>query len=104
MNVKRLPLLFLIFGVLLKALLVALSTVSGSPALVTLLTTYDPGAFAFANWGSSLFFDSRRIAPAPWEVQVFEALLVIAFGLECFLVGLVASWWFGRKTRHELTI
>lgn len=46
---------------------------------------YDPGAFAFAERGTALFFDQRRIAPGPGEAVAFEALPVIGFGIEWFL-------------------
>jgi hypothetical protein len=96
MTIRKLPFVLSGVGLLLKAALVALSGFSKSPFLVTLLTTYDPGAFAFANWGSSIFFDPRRFGPAPGEVQVFEILLVVGFGVECLLIGLLVRWFLQR--------
>lgn len=96
MSIKRLPMAFMIGGVVLKTLLVVLCRVFRVPELLRLLTTYDPGAFAFANWGASLFFDQRRIAPGPGEAQIFEILLVVGFGIECLLVGLLVRWFLRR--------
>jgi len=97
MNTKRYPIVFLVGGMMLKGLLVLLSGLIQSAALVSLLTTYDPLAFAFANWGSSLFFDPRRIAPGPGEAQIFGVLLVIGFGIECLLIGFVVRWFRQRR-------
>ena len=96
MNIKRLPIAFMIGGLVLKALLVLLWKFFRVPELMGLLTTYDPGAFAFAEKGAGLFFDQRRIAPAPGESALFEVLLVIGFGIECLLVGLLVRWFLRR--------
>lgn len=92
MQSKRYPLIFFIGGAAVKTFLIGLWRVTPSPELFHLLTDYDPGAFAFANCGSSLFFDPRRIAPVPGEAMIFEILLVIGFGFECLLIGLLVRW------------
>jgi hypothetical protein len=79
-------------GVLIKVLLVALTKLGDFPSAIDVATRYDPGAFMVANWGSSLFFDPKRIAPGNGEVQFFEALLVIGFGVECLLFGYFIRW------------
>ena len=89
---KRYPIIFLIGGIVSKGLLVLLTYFIKSPALVSALTTFDPGAFAFANWGASLFFDERRIAPGPGEAHIFEILLILAFGIECWCIGFLFRW------------
>lgn len=88
--------MLLVGGLLVKALLVILWRVTRGPELMALLTTYDPGAFTFAEKGAALFFDQRRIAPTPGESALFEVLLVIGFGIECFLVGLLVRWFLQR--------
>jgi len=98
MNTSKYPVVFLIGGMMLKGLLVLLASFIRSDALVVLLTTYDPLALAFANWGSSLFFDPRRIAPGPGKARIFEMLLVIGFGIECLLVGFVFRWFRRRRS------
>ena len=88
----RLPLAFLFGGLLLKTIMVLAWRSFQPPKLANFLLIYDPGAFAFAERGTALFFDQRRIAPSPGEAVVFEALLVIGFGIECFLLGLLIQW------------
>lgn len=88
----RLPIAFMFGGVLLKTSLIFAWRLFQPPELFNFLTTYDPGAFAFAERGASLFFDQRRIAPGAGEAVIFEFLLVIGFGIECFLLGLLVRW------------
>jgi hypothetical protein len=71
MSRRRLPFVFLGAGVLIKALLVGLTKLGDFPLAINIATRYDPGAFMFANWGASLFFDPKRIAPGNGEVQIF---------------------------------
>jgi hypothetical protein len=92
MNRHRLPFVFLVAGVLIKAVLVAITKLGDFPAAVSIATRYDPGALMFANWGSSFFFDPKRIAPGNGEVQIFETLLAVGFGVECFVLGYVIRW------------
>ena len=92
MNRRRLPFILLGLGALTKALLVALTKLGDFPLLITIATRYDPVAFGLANWGSSLLFNPKRLAPGNGEVAVFEALLVVGFGAECFLLGFVIRW------------
>ena len=98
---SRLPLLFLVAGLAIKSLLVLAWRYSQAPELTDLLTSYDPGAFAFAEKAVALVFDPRRIAPTPEESVAFECLLVLGFGLECLVVGLlcqmVLRYWKPRK-------
>ena len=95
MSCRRLPTVFFGAGVLIKLLLIGLTKVGDFPWVVSIATTYDPGAFTFANWGASLFFDPKRIAPGNGEVQIFEALLAIGFGVECLLFGYLVRWLLG---------
>lgn len=89
---NRLPIAFLIAGVALKGLLVLTWRLFRSPELLDVLTIYDPGAFWFAEKASTLLFGERRIAPTFAESGTFESLLVIGFGIECFVVGLIICW------------
>lgn len=86
---KRLPVLFLVAGLAFKGLLVLAWRISEAPELSNLLTIWDPGAFAFAEKGVALIFDPRRIAPTPGEALTFELLLILGFGLESMVVGLL---------------
>lgn len=95
---KRLPLLCLIAGLAIKGLLVLAWRISRASELYSLLTNYDPGAFAFAEKGVALLFDPRRIAPTPSESIAFEFLLVLGFGLECMIVGFLCQM-FRRSKR-----
>lgn len=88
----RLPVLFLIGGLALKSLTVLLWRTFRTPGVLDLLTTYDPGAFWFAERVSALVFDQRRIAPSAAETIIFELMLILAFGVECLLVGFLVAW------------
>jgi hypothetical protein len=93
----RTPTLFLICGLVLKAVLVVFWRFSRAPEVLTLLTNYDPVSFWFAEKGVGLFFDSRRIAPGAGEALLFELILVAVFGLECMVVGFVAQSLYRRR-------
>jgi hypothetical protein len=95
MNRRRLPFVFFGAGVLIKLLLIGLTKLGDFPSVVSIATRYDPFAFMFANWGASLFFSAKRIAPGNGEVQIFEALLAIGFGVECLLLGYIIRWLLG---------
>lgn len=97
---RRLPILFLVAGLAIKGLLVLAWRFSQAPELSNLLTSYDPGAFAFAEKGVALLFDPRRIAPTPGESLAFELLLVLGFGLECMIVGFLCQM-FLRSRRAQ---
>ncbi len=92
MNIKRLPIVFLVVGIALKATLVLLWRLSQIPGILKLLVYYDPGAFHFAEKTAGLFFDQRRLAPTPAESILFEIFLVIGFGIECLVIGSLAEW------------
>jgi hypothetical protein len=92
MSIKRLPIAFLVVGIVFKALLVFLWRQGVSSSLLSLLTTYDPGANYFAEKVTRLFFDYRGITFAPGANMFFEIFLVVGFGIECFIVGLVLQW------------
>src|SRR5713226_5087224 len=92
MNIRRLPVAFLVVGLALKATLVFLWRLFPIPGILKLLIYYDPGAFHFAERAAKLFFDQRRLAPTPAESILFEVFLVIGFGIECLLIGFVVQW------------
>jgi hypothetical protein len=92
MSIKRLPIMFLVGGLVFKALLVLLWRLFRLPEALSLLTIYDPGAFFFAEKVPALFFDLRGIAPSARGTQLFEVLLIIGFGLESLLLGLIVQW------------
>lgn len=95
---KRLLAVFLIGGMVVKGLLVIAWRLSKAPALLAVLTTYDPAGFWFAEKTTALLFDQRRIAPTPAETVTFEMLLIVGFSIECLLVGL-AIFWILRRSR-----
>jgi hypothetical protein len=96
MNIKRLPVAFLVVGLVFKTLLVLLWRQWGSGGLLSLLTTYDPGARYFAEKMTRLFFDYGGITFAPGSNTFFDVSLVIGFGIECLLAGFLLRWLLGR--------
>jgi hypothetical protein len=92
MNIKRLPIAFLVVGLVFKTLLVFLWRLWKFPGVLNLLIYYDPGAFHFAEKMAGLFFDQRRLAPTSGESALFEIFLVIGFGIECLVLGFVVQW------------
>ena len=62
MNIKRLPIVFLLVGLVFKALLVFLWRIWQLPGLPSLLIYYDPGARYFTE-GITQFFFNRRGFP-----------------------------------------
>jgi hypothetical protein len=92
MSTKQLPVALLIAGATFKAVLVLSWRFWNTTHFAKLLTVYDPGAVYFAEKVTALFFDQRRIAPPPAESALFEVFLVIGFGVQCFLVGLLLRW------------
>jgi len=92
MNVKRLPWLFLVVGIALKATLILFWRVSHIPAILKLLVHYDPGARQFAEEMTQLFFYHRGFTFAPGASISFEVFLAIGFGIECLVLGFVVQW------------
>jgi len=56
--------------------------------LMNVLTVYDPLGVRLADAVLPLFFNMRRIAPPAGAFPVFEIVLVLAFGLQCLVLGL----------------
>ena len=98
MSIKRLPITFLFGGVAFKALLVFLWKLWHLPLLANVLIYYDPGARYFAEEITRLFFDYGGLTLAPGAPRFYEVVLVIGFGIECLLVGLLAQWVLRRFT------
>jgi hypothetical protein len=96
MNFKRLPILFLVVGIALKAMLVLIWRLSHIPAVLKLLIKYDPAAHRFAEEMTRLFFYHGGFTFAPGAPMSFEVFLVIGFGIECLLLGFVVQWVLGR--------
>jgi len=92
MNIKRLAIIFLVVGIALKATLVLLWRLSHGPRLLNLLIYYDPGARYFAEGMTRLFFDHGGFTMAPGSPAFFEIFLVVGFGIECLVIGLLAQW------------
>lgn len=87
MKLARLPLIFLIGGILVKGVLMLSWHYFGTPDLLNVLVAYDPGAFWLAEQVVPLVFDQRRILPTPMEDFVFQLVMVLGFGLECLAAG-----------------
>jgi hypothetical protein len=92
MNIRRLPIAFLVVGLVFKTSLVLLWRHWGSAGLLNLLTNYDPGARYFAEKATRLFFDCGGITFAPGANAFFDVVLVIGFGIECLLAGFLLRW------------
>ena len=92
MNIKRLPIAFLVLGLVFKTFLVFLWRHGRSPGLLNLLTYYDPGARYFAERTTRLFFDQGGITLAPGAPTYYEVFLISGFGIECLLVGFLVQW------------
>jgi hypothetical protein len=92
MNIRRLPIAFLVLGLAFKTFLVLLWRHWSSGALLNLLIYYDPGARYFAEKVTRLFFDYGGITLAPGANAFFDVVLVIGFGIECLLAGFLLRW------------
>jgi hypothetical protein len=92
MNIKRLPIAFLVVGLALKALLVLLWRLWQIPSLPNLLIYYDPGARYLAERMTRLLFDHGGITLAPGAPTFYEVTLIIGFGIECLLLGFAVQW------------
>jgi hypothetical protein len=103
-SMKRLPIAFMVGGLLFKAGLEALWKLTGFPEIARLLTTFDPGAVWFATKVTSVLFDQRRIAPTPAEATMFALLLILGFGLECLFLGIIVQQfrvrWRGNRNEN----
>jgi len=91
MSLKRLAITVFLTGSALKAVLIIIWKLSTVPMLGLLLTKYDPAAFYLAERTTPVFFDQKRLFPAAGEGMFFEVVLVIAFGIECLVIG-CAVW------------
>ena len=85
MNIRRLPIAFLVLGLVFKTLLVLLWRYWGYGGLLNLAIYYDPGARYFAEKMTRLFFDYGGITLAPGANAFFDVALVIGFGIECLV-------------------
>ena len=83
---NRLPVAFLFVGLLFKTTLVVLFGLWHTALILRLDLLYDPGAWYFAEKIANFFF---RREPPPTESVVYEISLVVGFGIECLLIGLM---------------
>jgi hypothetical protein len=85
-GIRRLPLLLLGGGTLLKAALIAGFRITGGGSTAYFLViTCDPVSFWLAEQGVGLAFDQRRVFPTQTEAIAFEVLMVLGLALQCFL-------------------
>jgi len=101
MNIKRLPIAFLVVGLVSKSFLIFLWRHWKFPSLPNLLIYYDPAARYFAERVTRLRFDHGGITFATGSNTCFEISLVIGFGIECLLVGFLIRWLLGRFHGEE---
>src|SRR5258708_17414463 len=85
LRANRLPVAFLLLGLLFKTALVVLFRFWHTALILRLALYYDPGAWYFAEKMTNLFI---RHEPTPRDAEIFDVSLVIGLGIECFLVGL----------------
>jgi hypothetical protein len=83
---------FLVLGLTFKTFLVLLWKHGHSPSLLNLLTHYDPGARYFAEAMTRLFFDRGGFTFTPGSNAFYEIFLVIGFGIEALVIGLLVQW------------
>jgi hypothetical protein len=88
-QMRRLPIYLFVIGAIFKAVLVVLWRLYQPAEIYGLLIKYDP----IGNWGAynvtSLLFGHRRVVLKMSEGLFFEIILVIAFAIECFILGLI---------------
>jgi hypothetical protein len=87
MCLRRLPVLLMLGGIGLKGAEVLMWRLSLIPELLKVAIKYDPVPFWLAQTLSPLVFDQRRIFPTAAEATMFDAVLIIACGLEFLLFG-----------------
>jgi hypothetical protein len=80
---------FFLSGLAIKAIVLSVWKLFHLPAAAKALGPADPLAFAVAERLTASFFSQRRIVPTLAEGIAFELFLVLAFGLECLLVGYI---------------
>jgi hypothetical protein len=89
MKIGRIPVYLFAIGAFFKTLLVVLWRLYQPSDIYDYLIKYDPiGIFAAENV-TSIFFDPRRFAPKSSEIVFYEVVLIIAFAIECFVLGLI---------------
>jgi len=91
MNRFSLPFALIVGGFAAKGAAIIAYGVFHPPELLTVLTTFDPVGFRFAEAALPIFFDLRGIAPPPAAPAVFEVLLAIGFAVQCFVLGIAIT-------------
>ncbi len=89
---NHLPLILLTTGLSVKAFLILVWRIFDSRELLRALIVFDPASVWLSEKMTAFLFDSRRLAPTYAEIAVYELFLVIGFGLECFILGVLAAW------------
>jgi hypothetical protein len=88
-RISRLPMYFLVIGAAVKTALVVLWRLYQPAHLYKLIITYDPIGIWVSETVTPLFFDQRRFAPTPSEAVFYEIVLILSFGIECLVLGLI---------------
>ena len=88
----RIPIWFFFGGMVAKSLLIFPWYAERPAWLLNLILDFDPLGVAVAYKALPLFVDTRGIAPAGAN-DWFVTLLVVGFGLQCFVLGLAVQLW-----------
>jgi hypothetical protein len=91
MGYKYLPIYLFILAAGYKTLLIVLYRIYQSTIVIKLAITYDPIGYWMSSIITSFFYDQRRFAPAPGEDAFREIAIVIAFAIECAVLGLIVQ-------------
>jgi hypothetical protein len=102
MKISRLLIIFSISGAVFKATLILLWRLYQPDEIITLLFN-DPIGFWIAEKVTQIIFDQRRYEPSLNEAVGFEIVVVIAFAVQCFLLGLLLQAVFHKVyKKHRL--
>lgn len=97
-RIGSLPWLLLVAGIVAKTTVLALFHITEHWRFAWVALDLDPLAALLSERTVGLFFDQRRIAPGGLESAMAEILLVIFFGMQCFLVGWLVTRLTGRTS------
>jgi hypothetical protein len=95
----RLPIAFGCGGFALKGLLLLAGRFFQSPEIFGPLLTYDPLSVVVADAIAGAVCETRGIAPGPCYPVVWEVLLAVMFGIECFVLAALIQRWLRRRSR-----
>ena len=86
----KIPLYSFVIGGVFKSVLMIMWKLY-QPIEVKLLLFLDPLGTWVAEVITMICFDQRRFAPTPGEALFFEIMAILAFAIECALLGLIVQ-------------